>query len=100
MILVTLKPAGERSHFFVVPRNHVTAGLLAYKGYLDADNKPWPGIIFGDAEYTGYDEAWDLLDRPAHQAPWAMADWVAEALGEHERDDIFAAIPTLPRPRD
>ena len=100
VVLVTLGPAGERSHFFVVPRNHVTAGLLAYKGYLDAEGKAWPRIIFGDVEFPGYNEAWDLLDRPAHHARWGMADWVAEALVEHERDDVFAAIPTLPRPPD
>lgn len=95
---MTLAPAGERSHLFIVPRNHVTAGQLAYKGYLDAEGKAWPRIIFGDVEFRGYDEAWDLLNRPAHRARWGMADWVAEALVEHERDDIFAAItdPSTP----
>jgi hypothetical protein len=98
VILVTLTAPGERAHFFVIPRNHVSAGLLAYKGYRDAEGKTWPRMLFGEAEFTGYDEAWQLMHRPAHGAPWRMDGWVAEALDEHERDDVFAAIPTLPRP--
>jgi hypothetical protein len=79
VVLVTLASAGERSHFFVVPRNHVTAGLLACKGYLDGEGKAWPQIIFGDVEFPGYNEAWDLLDRLGREARWGMAEWVAEA---------------------
>jgi hypothetical protein len=95
VILVTLTQPGERCQFYVVPRNHVTAGLLAYKGYCDAAGKAWPRMFFGPAEFAGYLEAWHLMDRPAREGPWAMPEWVATALGEHGRDDVFSAIPSI-----
>lgn len=99
VILVTLSPPGERSQFFVLPHNHVAAALIAYKGYTDANGKGWPRKVFGAHEFAGYTEAWALMEQPAQEAPWKMLDWVAEALTEHERYDVFDAIPTLTRCR-
>jgi hypothetical protein len=72
VVLVTLAPAGERSHFFVVPGNHVTAGMLAYAGGRPDGGAGWTRKYFGQAEFAGYDEAWDLMDTPAWRAPWRM----------------------------
>jgi hypothetical protein len=98
VILVTLKDPGTRCDFHVVPRNHVTAALLAYKGYLDLEGKSWPRMMFGEAEFAGYREAWNLMERPAPDAAWGMPNWIAVALGEHNRDDVFDALPGLRRP--
>ena len=40
VIVVALAPAGERSHFYVVPRNHLTAAIVAYAGTLE-DSSLW-----------------------------------------------------------
>jgi hypothetical protein len=99
VILVTLSPPGGRSQFFVLPHNHVAAALIAYKGYRDANGKGWPRKMLGPHEFTGYTEAWALMEHPAQKAPWQMLDWVAEALAEHKRYDVFDAILTLRRRR-
>ncbi len=96
VILVTLSPPGERSQFFVLPHNHVAAALIAYKGYRDANGQGWPRKMLGPHEFTGYTEAWALMERPAQEAPWRMLDWVAEALTEHKRYDVVEAIPASP----
>jgi len=95
-ILVTLSPPGERSQFFVLPHNHIAAALIAYKGYTDANGKGWPRKMLGPQEFTGYTEAWPLMERPAQEARWRMLDWVGEALSEHKRYDVFEAIPAAP----
>jgi hypothetical protein len=33
---------------------------------------------FDPAEITGYEEAWDLLNAPADEAPTNLRDWVYE----------------------
>jgi hypothetical protein len=91
VILVTLAKVGERSHFHVVPRNHVAAAMVAYAGSLDA-SRPWKAKYLGDDVFGGYDEAWPLMEHPAAEARWAIGDWYAKQLADQGREDIFALV--------
>ena len=97
VVLVTLATPGERSHFFVVPRNHATAAMHAYAGGRPDQGEGWRRKLFGEGDFAGYDEAWEDMTTSAAQAPWRMHEWVAYELGSQGRNDVFAAIPAMPR---
>lgn len=75
-ILVSLDASEDRQHqFFIVPRDHVVAAVTVAKaaaGLKDTRN------LLGPQEFQEYFEAWELLDRPASEAPWMLPSWVHE----------------------
>ncbi len=93
VVLVTLGDAGSRSHFSVVPRNHVTLAMRAFQGHMDNEGKPWTRKMLGPQEFASYDEAWDLMERPANEAPYGLPGWVVDLLRAHDQTDALAIVP-------
>lgn len=82
--------ARERPRCWVVPRDHATAGAwIAHMHWLTQPgvpagkrNAPVLRSRVGLDVWAGYEERWDLLDKPANGAPLLLPDWITELVGE------------------
>lgn len=97
-ILVTLAPPGTRSSFYVMPRNHPYAAIAAVEESFQQQGKRLGRKMLGSGLWDGYAERWELMSQPAVEAECLLPDWVSWTLAEASRDDVFALIPTMPRP--
>lgn len=97
-ILVTLKPAGTRSSFYVLPRNHPYAAITAVTESFHQQGKQIKRMMLGSGLWDGYLEKWELMTHPAVEAECLLPDWVTWTLAEASRDDVFGLIPTMERP--
>lgn len=80
VVLVALH-ADARADFFVVPRDHVVASVVAVMHALPKNS--WGAL--GPQEFAGYQDAWSLMERPARAAKWSVQPWVLDVLEEMER---------------
>jgi hypothetical protein len=85
-VLVDLRADGDRPKFYVIPRN-IIAGAT-YAQHVEWLQRPREGRSVKDttqrslhAKYlTGYEDRWDLLDRPADEAPLLIGEWYTECV--------------------
>jgi hypothetical protein len=85
-ILVGLRAEGERPKFYLIPRN-IIAGAT-YAQHVEWLQRPREGRSVKDtarrallAKYlAGYEERWDLLDRPADEAPLLISEWYTDCV--------------------
>ena len=71
VVLVALYVAAP-ADFYVVPRNHVAATVLAVLEDRPGNTR---GML-GPQEFEGYRDEWELMERPAEQVPWRGQGWV------------------------
>jgi len=88
---VSLGAVAERPRFFIVPTNVVAALLfVGHRAWLSMpkkDGSPRKDSAIraiSNDQIEPYEEAWSLLDAPAHEAPIVVPPWVLE----HGRSEI------------
>ena len=100
-VFVELHDSRTRPSFYVVPRNIVAGAVFA-------DHQEWlsrparDGSPHNDnsrrnllARYlTGYEDPWDLLDRPADEAPLLIDDWYGDCVKRFGLPDGHPGWPT------
>jgi hypothetical protein len=86
-VLVKLHEERTRPTFYVVPRNIVAGAAYAqHREWLSKsrrDGKPRMDTdkrVMIPAEFSGYEDRWDLLDHPADEAPLLIGAWYAECV--------------------
>jgi hypothetical protein len=86
-VFVMLNKERMRPRFFVVPRNVVAAAMYAeHREWLSRtarDGTPHrenPRRNMQLAYITGYEDRWDLLERPADEAPLLIDQWYTDCV--------------------
>jgi len=86
VVLVSLGEVDTRPAFNVVPRNHVCLLVRVLGAIFESQGRSWPRKLIGEHEFERYRGTWELMLRPAAEAPWMLPQWVFDAAPEHQPD--------------
>jgi len=88
VILVAL--SDDRQHrFYVVPRDVAVATVKALNLAYENPSR----VMLREEEFMAYAGDWDLLRRPAWEAPWRVREWVDAYRHEMTWPEGHAGIP-------
>ena len=102
-VLVKLHKERTRPSFFVVPTNVVAGAVYAqHREWLSRpgrEGKPRKDTnmrVMPAKHFLGYEDRWDLLEKPADEAPLLIAEWYSECVRDFGLPPGHPGWPSVP----